>query len=110
MPLSVYHHVATNAVRLVTTTDIEWFMRRLAAQAYHLHPVDDRDAIQKWGAHSLRVGACVVLHAMGFSSLDIQWILWWRSMAFVSYLRNIALLSSQQNQAFNKALGMPLPC
>ena len=107
-PLSVYHHVATNTVRLVTTTDIEWFMRRLAAQVYHLHPVDDRDAIQKWGTHSLRVGACVVLHAMGFSSLDIQWILRWRSMAFVSYLRNIALLSSRQNLAFNKALGMPL--
>jgi len=36
-PLSVHHHSSTNAVRLVTTTDIEWFMQRLAAQAYHLH-------------------------------------------------------------------------
>ena len=107
-PLLVYHHGATNTVRLITTTDIEWFMQRLAAQAYHLHPVDDRDAIQKCGTHSLQVGACVVLHAMGFSSLDIQWILRWRSMAFVSYLQNIALLSSWQNRAFNKAIGMPL--
>jgi len=40
-PLSVCHHGSANAVRLVTTTDIEWFMRRLAAQVYHLHPVDD---------------------------------------------------------------------
>jgi len=52
-PLSVYDHGSTNAVRLVTTTDIEWFMRRLAAQVYHLHPIDDRDAIQKWGTQSL---------------------------------------------------------
>jgi len=85
-------------------------MLRLAAQVYHLHPVDDRDAIQKWDTHSLQVRACVVLHAVGFFSLDIQWILRWRSMAFVSYLRNIALLSSRQNWAFNKALGMPLLC
>jgi len=83
-------------------------MRHLAAQVYHLHPIDDRDAIQKWGTQSLRVGASVVLHAMGFSSLDIQWILQWRLMAFVSYLRNIALLSSRQNWAFNKAHGMSL--
>jgi len=107
-PLSVCHHVATNTVRLVTTTDIEWFMQRLAAQVCHLHRVNDHDAIQKWGTHSLRVGACVVLHAMGFLSLDIHSILWWRSMAFVSYLRNIALLSSRQNRAFNKALEMPV--
>ena len=102
------HHGPDDAVRLVTTTDIEWFMRCLVAPVHQLHPVDDRDAIQKWGTQSLRAGACVVLHAMGFSSLDIKWILRWRSMAIVSYLRNIALLSSRQNRAFNKALGMPL--
>ena len=107
-PLSVYHHVSTNTVRLITTSDIDLFMRRLAAQVYHLHPVTDREAIHKWGTHSLRVGACVILHALGFSSLDIQWILRWRSMAFVTYLRNIALLSSRQNLAFNKAQGMPI--
>jgi len=40
-PLLVYHHVATNAVWLVTTTDIKWFMWQLAAQVYHLHPIND---------------------------------------------------------------------
>ena len=107
-PLSVYHHVATNTVRLITSTNIDLFMRRLAAQVFHLHPVNDREALRQWGTHSLRVGACVILHALGFSSLDIQWILRWRSMAFVTYLRNIALLSSRQNRAFNKAQGMPI--
>ena len=107
-PLSVYHHVATNTVRLITSTDIDLFMRRLAAQVYHLHPINDREALQRWGTHSLRVGACVILHALGFSSLDIQWILRWKSMAFVTYLRNIAILSSRQNRAFNRAQGMPI--
>jgi len=106
-PLSVYHHTPTNAVRLITSNDIDVFMRRLATQVYYLHPVNDRAAIGKWGSRSLRVGACVILHTLGFSSLDIQWIMRWRSMAFVTYLRNIAILSSRQNQAFNKALGMP---
>ena len=106
-PLSVYHHTPTNTVRLIASNDIDLFMRRLAAQVYYLHPVNDQVAIGKWGSHSLRVGACFILHALGFSSLDIQWILRWRSMAFVTYLWNIALLSLRQNQAFNKALGMP---
>ena len=82
-------------------------MQQLPAQVHHLHPVNDPDVI-KWDTHSLRVGACVILHALGFSSLDIQTILQWRSMAFVSYLQNIALLSSCQNRAFNKAQGMPI--
>jgi len=106
-PLSVYHHAPTNTVRLITSNNIDLFMRHLAAQVYYLHPVNDGVAIGKWESHSLRVGACVILHALGFSSLDIQWTLRWRSMTFVTYLRNIALLSSRQNQAFNKALGMP---
>ena len=107
-PLSIYYHPPTNTVRLVTSSEIDLFMRRLAIQVYHLHPVNDRDAIGKWGTHSLRVGACVLLHAMGFSALDIQWILRWRSMAFVTYLRNVAILSARQNMAFNKAAGMPI--
>ena len=107
-PLSVFHHGPSNSVRLITSGDIDLFMQKLASQVYHLHPVNDREAISKWGTHSLRVGACVLLHTMGFSALDIQWILRWRSMAFVTYLRNVAILSSRQSAAFNRAAGMPI--
>jgi hypothetical protein len=106
-PLSVYFHPSTATVRLITSRDMESFMRKLASEVYQLHPVKDATDLQRWGTHSLRVGACVILHAMGFSPLDIQFILRWKSMAFVAYLRNIAMLSDRQNRAFNKAQGMP---
>jgi hypothetical protein len=32
------------------------------------------------------------MHAMGFSILDIQWLLRWRSTAF-GHLRNVAILA-----------------
>lgn len=106
-PLSVYYHPPSNSVRLIAGRNIDTFMRQLAAHVYHLHPKRDAADIAKWGSHSLRVGACVILHSMGFSSLDIQWILRWRSQAFVAYLRNVAILSHRQNKAFNKASNMP---
>ena len=106
-PLSVYFDPIHQAVQLVTSLDIEFFMRRLAAEVYHLHPIHDRKHLQQWGTHSLRVGACVVLHAMGFSALDIQWILRWRSMAFLTYLRNLTVLATKQVRALDRAAAIP---
>ena len=106
-PLSVYLHEATGSVRLITATEIEGFMRRLAAEVYHLHPGKDAKDLQRWSSHSIRVGACVVLHAMGFSDTDIQWILRWRSLAFTAYLRNIAILATRQHRALDRAAAAP---
>ena len=106
-PLSDYLEPLSGTVKLVTATDIETFMRRLAVQVYHLHPVKDAIDIRRWSAHSLRVGACVVLHAMGFSGIDIQWILRWRSMTFMTYLRNVAILATKQYRALDKAAALP---
>ena len=106
-PLSVYFDASSQSVRLITATDIEFFMRRLAVEVYHLHPVHDIAHLRRWGTHSLRVGACVALHAMGFSPLDIQWILRWRSLAFMTYLRNVALLAHRQVQALDRASALP---
>ena len=106
-PLSIYWSPRLQAVQLVNSTDIETFMRRLAMAVHKLHPDHDAEEIRRWSSHSLRVGACVTLHAMGFSPLDIQWILRWRSMAFMVYLRNVALLARRHVQALNKAAAHP---
>ena len=82
-------------------------MRSLAVTVHHFHPIKDKKELQKWSSHSLRVGACVALHAMGFSPLDIQWLLRWRSMAFMAYLRNNAGLADRHHRALDKAAGMP---
>jgi hypothetical protein len=106
-PLSVYWSPSASCVKLIHADDIEHFMRRLAAQVYHLHPIRDAKDLGRWSSHSLRVGACVALHAMGFSPLDIQWILRWRSTAFMVYLRNVAILAIRQYQALDKAAELP---
>jgi len=106
-PLSVYWSPTTNSVKLIDAKDIATFMQRLASTVYKLHPVHDAEDIRKWGVHSLRVGACVTLHAMGFSTLDIQWVLRWRSTAFMVYLRNVAILGIRHNAALDRAAAQP---
>jgi hypothetical protein len=106
-PLSVYWSLNASCVKLIHADDIERFMRLLASQVYHLHPVRDAKDLSRWSSHSLRVGACVALHAMGFSPLDIQWLLRWRSTAFMVYLRNVAILAIRQYQALDRASQLP---
>jgi hypothetical protein len=106
-PLSVYWSTKFACVRLITADAIERFMRHLASRVYHMHPDRDSSDLSKWSSHSLRVGACVALHAMGFSPMDIQWILRWRSQAFMAYLRNIAILAHRQVQALDRAAALP---
>jgi len=106
-PLSVYLDWATGLAKLITANEIEFFMRGLASEAHGLHPVRDADALQLFSAHSLRVGACVLLHVMGFTFVDIKWILWWKSDAFMAYLHNVGLLSHMHNRAVDWAAAMP---
>lgn len=103
-PLSIYLDEKTGEVKLITSKDIETIMRKLAAHVYKITKESD---LQRWSAHSLRVGACVILHAMGFTGAQIKFLLRWRSDAFLVYLRNIAVLADQQNDAIDKLLAMP---
>ena len=106
-PLSIYWSPRLGRVQLITSADIEQFMRRLAMVVYKLHPIHDAEQIRRWSSHSLRIGACVTLHSMGFTPLDIQWLLRWRSMAFMVYLRNVALLARRHVAAYDRAASMP---
>ena len=106
-PLGIYHDIAHGNTRLITSEIIEAVMRNVVSLECGLDPVDDAEALQRWGSHSLRVGACVSLHAMGFSPLDIKWLLRWRSDAFMAYLRNIAILADRHNRALDRLDGMP---
>ena len=106
-PLFVYWDPLASRVSLPTTVEIEAFMRGLAARCYHLDPVTDKTALQRWSSHSLRVGACVLLHSMGFPPQDIKWLLRWLSDAFMAYLRNTAVLATRQHRALDVAASMP---
>ena len=106
-PLTVYWDPRSATVKLITGNAIETFIRRLASAVYKLDPVTHAEELQRWSSHSYRVGACVALHAMGFSTLDIQWLLRWRSTAFMVYLRNIAILSVRQYRALDRSKALP---
>ncbi len=105
-PLSVYKD-AHGIVRNITAQNISSVMRRVASELYGLDPVRHKTELQKWSSHSLRVGACVILHTMGFTGEKIQFLLRWRSRAFMMYLRNLAALSHSQNMAMTAINEVP---
>ena len=112
-PLALYATTRKHkpVVRLITDRDIEGLMRSLACEVYKFHPVKDKAILSKWSAHSLRVGAAVLLHAMDFTGEQIKFILRWRSNAFMVYLRSNIILANKQVRALNEASKlMPNPC
>lgn len=106
-PLSVYQQYGSTAIRIVTAGEIETTMRRLAATSYNIDPRSQKSKLRLWSAHSLRVGACVILHGMNFTESQIKHLLRWRSDAFMMYLRNLHQLSSAQNEAVTDAANIP---
>ena len=80
-------------------------MHLVAKRVYNLNPKKHSDAkiLEKWGGHSLRVGACVYLYTAGFSEMELKFLLRWKSDSYCCYLHNLAFVCRKQNQALNKA-------
>jgi hypothetical protein len=57
--------------------------------------VTDPKELEKFSSHSIRVGACVALHAAGVSKLNIKFALRWKSDSFYTYLRNLPCQAAQ---------------
>ncbi|KAI2496456.1 hypothetical protein MHU86_18040 [Fragilaria crotonensis] len=105
-PLSVYRG-ANQTVYNITSTDIELIIRQAASKLYNLDPTIHRKTLQSWSSHSLRVGACTLLYSQGFSEMEIKYLLRWKSNAFMTYLRNLAVTSRRQNEALNDISEIP---
>jgi hypothetical protein len=106
IPLCVYR-LDNGNIRYITASIIESTFHMAAAHVYKLDPVKDSAHLCRWSAHSLRVGPCVILHGMGFTDTQIQFLLRWQSNAFFVYLRNIAGLAHKQNCALDDLSIMP---
>lgn len=104
-PLALFKHGSD--VYHITDGAIEVVMRALASQLYQLNTERDKEELQRWSSHSLRVGACVILHSTGRNSTEIQHLLRWRSTAFMSYLRNTTLLANTQREALLSVAANP---
>ena len=98
-PLAVYSDNGTKC--FLHGSVIASSLRQLAKQTYSLSEADLRKHY-KYSSHSLRAGAAVILHAAGVTAIQIKFLLRWRSDSFFFYLRNVAHLSAQQNNAFQQ--------
>jgi hypothetical protein len=105
-PLGIYR-TATGQALFITASDIVAKMHEAACAVYNLHPIRDKATLKLWSSHSLRVGACVILHALGFSGPQIKFLLRWASDCFMEYLRNLGALSTLQNAAMADIETMP---
>ena len=94
-PLETYQTI-TKQTRLLSNKHVEFALKQAARNVYHLKTKKD---LQKFTCHSLRVGACVMLHIAGFSDTDIKFELRWRSDSFRDYLRNVLCMAAAKPTA-----------
>ncbi|KAI2502459.1 hypothetical protein MHU86_12035 [Fragilaria crotonensis] len=106
LPLSIYRH-SNGSIYNITSADVETGIRNAASKLFNLDPIANRAELQMWSSHSLRVGACTTLYAMGFHEMEIKHLLRWKSNAFMTYLRNLAVTSRRHNEALNDASCIP---
>ena len=92
---------------LIGPAIVHHHMRAIASEVYKLHPVRNKAALARWSCHSLRIGACVLLHVLGYSHIKIKWLLRWKSDCFMEYLRNLSVLADEQATALDLGAKMP---
>jgi len=105
-PLAIFRN-SKGVTQYITETEINLTMRATAVAIYGLHPKKHASEIQLWSAHSYRVGACVILHAMGYTASQLKFLLRWKSDTFMMYLRNLTILSQEHTRTLDKAAAMP---
>jgi hypothetical protein len=97
-PLAVFTDsgLADGRVQFIRPTHINASLRLAAREVYN---IDDEEALARFTSHSVRVGACVALHAAGISQMDIKFALRWRSDTFQTYLRNLPCQAARTHVA-----------
>ena len=75
----------------------------LREAAKHVYNISKKDELDKFTSHSIRVGACVLLHSQNITTEDIKFRLRWRSDSFRMYLRNVIELAERHKNAVSRA-------
>ena len=91
-PIAVFKDYKLNKIKFISTKEIRMVLRQAAKAVHNIHSQAD---LQKFTAHSIRVGACVLLHSAGRDFEYIKFRLRWRSDSFRMYLRNVTALALQ---------------
>ena len=101
LPIAIYLN-DKNTISYITDTHIESLLRNTAQSLYN---ITNPDELKRFSAHSLRVGACVILHMAGSKSLTIKKRLRWVSDTFMTYLRDLPQLGDIHVSFINSAMG-----
>jgi len=97
-PLAVFSSDGTPSgdVKYITDRHINTALRRAAKAVYN---ITAKKELERFSSHSIRVGACVALHAANISATNIQHALRWRSDSFWLYLRNLPCQAGHTSRA-----------
>lgn len=93
-PLAVFTDdgTVTGHVDFIRAPHINDALRNAASTVYNITATAD---LARFSSHSIRVGACVALHAAGIQQQDIKFALRWKSDSFYTYLRNLPCQASR---------------
>ena len=75
-PLAIYQDSSNKRIYNITDSDANILIRELATETYDISKSEE---LQLWTCHSIRVGACCILYAMGIPEANIKQLLRWRS-------------------------------
>ena len=102
-PLAIYRR-ADGRICNITSDDATTLLRDLAKTTYN---ITLGTGLARWTCHSLRVGACCILWAMGRSGDFIQRVLRWRSESWKLYVRDLSIQADQHNEAIDTCWELP---
>jgi hypothetical protein len=85
-----------NKIAYIDDIHISTLLQEAAKNVYN---ITKKDEVSRFTSHSIRVGACVLLHSQNISSEDIKFRLKWRSDSFRMYLRNVVQLAERHKNA-----------
>ena len=101
-PIAIFTDIKRNKKVIEYINDVH-ICKILREAASDLYKISSKEDLAKFTAHSIRVGACVLLHSQNVSAEDIKFRLRWRSDSFRMYLRNIIQLAMKHTDVINKA-------
>jgi hypothetical protein len=105
IPVGIYK--ANGKLYYIHDALINCLLQESAIAVFDLDPICDAKNIARWTTHSIRIGACCILFAAGFSPIDIKHILRWKSDTFMMYLRDLDRIMIKHNQAITDASEIP---
>ena len=101
-PIAVYSELkhGKKVTSFINDVHIKTILQEAASKEYN---IKCKKELSAFTSHSIRVGACVLLHSQNVSAEDIKFRLRWRSDTFRMYLRNILPLAERHKDAIANA-------